>query len=53
MTREELVRHIKPAIEEYLEVNSFDHGEISVKAVVHNGKVTFVNVNEEEKIKFS
>lgn len=52
ISRKDLGSALKPALDKFIEVNEMDHGEITVKVKVHNGKITFINVSEEESFKF-
>lgn len=52
ISRKDLGGALKPALDKFVEVNEIDHGEITVKVKVHNGKIAFINVSEEESFKF-
>ena len=52
ISRKDLGRDLKPALDKFVEVNEIDHGEITIKVKVHNNKIILLNISEEESFKF-
>lgn len=52
INKKDLGRELKPALDKFVEVNEIDHGEIVVRAKIHNGRISFVSISDEESFKF-
>lgn len=52
-TQRDIASKVKPILEKYYELKGLEHGEMIIKATVHNRRIVLINVTEEEKFKFS